>query len=125
MLKLSLFKNKHSFLFFGCLLLIGLSACSKKDVDIPTDVIPKDSMVFIMMDIHLAEAAVKTAAADSNYKPNIRTYYDLIYKKYNTTDSNFNKSLKFYTDNPALLEQIYQKIAEEMSRKEAEVFKQQ
>jgi hypothetical protein len=76
-----------------------------------------------MMDIHLAEAAVKTAAADSNYKLNIRTYYDLIYKKYNTTDSNFNKSLKFYTDN--LLEQIYQKIAEEMSRKEAEVFKQQ
>lgn len=82
-------------------------------------------MVYIMMDIHLAEAAVKTAAADTNYKQNIKSYYDLIYKKYNTNDSNFNASLKFYTDNPVLLEQIYQKIAEEMSRKEAEVFKQQ
>jgi hypothetical protein len=125
MLKQSLFKNKHSNLFYGCLLFISLSACTKNSTDIPSDIIPKDSMVYIMMDVHLAEAAVKTAAADTNYKLNIRTYYDHIYKKYNTTDSNFNKSLKFYTDNPELLEQIYQKIAEEMSRKEAEVFKQQ
>lgn len=125
MLKQSLFNHKHSFLFFGCLLIISLSACTKNEVSIPSDIIPKDSMVYIMMDVHLAEAAVKTAAADTNYKLNIKTYYDLIYKKYNITDSNFNKSLKFYTDNPVLLEQIYQKIAEEMSRKEAEVFKQQ
>jgi hypothetical protein len=125
MLKAAFFIHKHLILFFGCLLLINLSACSKKEVSIPSDIIPKDSMVYIMMDIHLAEAAVKTAAADTNYKQNIKSYYDLIYKKYNTNDSNFNASLKFYTDNPVLLEQIYQKIAEEMSRKEAEVFKQQ
>lgn len=123
MLKLSLFQHKHSILLYGCLLLIGFSACSKNQANIPSNIIPKDSMVLIMSDIHIAEAAVKTAAADTNYKLNIKTFYDHIYKKYNTTDSNFNKSLKFYTDNPALLEEIYQKIAEEMSRKEAEVSK--
>lgn len=80
-------------------------------------------MVYIMMDIHLAEAGLKSVPADTIEPLNIKNYYDAIYKKHNTNDSVFNRSLKFYTEHPELLEQIYQKITEEMSRKEAEVLK--
>ena len=112
-----------SYLFSICLITCLLSSCTKKAEKIPADVIPKDTMVNVLMDIHIAEAGLKSVPQDTLNPQNIKTYYDAIYKKYNTNDSVFNKSLKFYTDHPDLLENIYQKIIEEMSKKEAEVLK--
>jgi hypothetical protein len=99
-------------------------ACSKPEVKIPNNVIPKDSMVFIMMDVHIAEAGVKTLAADSTMV-NLKNYYQYIYKKHHITEEQFQYSLRFYTYHPAVLQEIYTKMAEEMSKKETEVYKMQ
>jgi hypothetical protein len=111
----------------GILMLVILSisiltSCSKSAIKIPNDVIQKDSMMFIMMDIHIAEAGVKTLNADS-VAINNKTYYEFIFKKHHVSEEQFRKSLTFYTDNPELLLEIYSKMTEEMSKKETEVFK--
>ncbi len=98
------------------------SSCSKSAIKIPEDVISKDSMMFILMDIHIAEAGVKTLNPDS-VAINNKTYYEFIFKNHHVTDEKFRKSLTFYTDNPELLQEIYTKMTEEMSKKETEVFK--
>lgn len=79
-------------------------------------------MVFIMMDVHIAEAGVKTLSADS-VGINTKTYYELIYKKHGITEEHFQRSLRYYTYNPEILQEIYTKMTEEMSKKEAEVNK--
>lgn len=99
-----------------------LTSCSKSAIKIPDDVIHKDSMMFIMMDIHIAEAGVKTLNADS-VAINNKTYYEFIFKNHHVSEEQFRKSLTFYTDNPELLQEIYTKMTEEMSKKETEVFK--
>lgn len=114
-------KNKGLILVLFCCLGI-YSSCSKSAIKIPADIIPKDSMVFIMMDVHIAEAGVKTLSADSTMI-NTKTYYNFIYKKHHITEEQFQKSLRFYTYNPELLQEIYIKMTEEMSKKEAEVSK--
>lgn len=116
-------KNK-GFISIFIVLLFLTSACSKPEVKIPADVIPKDSMVFIMMDVHIAEAGVKTLAADSTMV-NLKNYYQYIYKKHRVTEEQFQYSLRFYTYHPAVLQEIYTKMAEEMSKKETEVYKMQ
>lgn len=114
-------KNKGIIsVFIGMVLL--LTSCSKSAVKIPDDIIPKDSMVFIMMDVHIAEAGVKTLPADS-LLINTKTYYEFIYKKHHITEEQFQKSLRYYTYNPELLQEIYVRITEEMSKKETEVNK--
>lgn len=116
-------KNRGIILVFISVV-IFFSSCSKSAVKIPEDIIPKDSMVFIMMDVHIAEAGVKSLPADS-LMINTKTYYEFIYKKHHITEEQFQKSLRYYTYNPELLQEIYTKITEEMSKKEAEVNKLQ
>jgi hypothetical protein len=98
-----------------------ISSCSKSAIKIPDGIIAKDSMMFIMMDVHIAESGVKTLNADST-SINNKTYYEFIFKKYHISEAQFQKSLTFYTNNPELLEEIYTKMIEEMSRKETETY---
>ena len=104
------------------LTIVLLSACNRKNVKIPTSIISKDSMMNILMDLHIAEAGVKTMSADS-IALNTKSFYEFTFKKYSVTETRFRESLFFYTEHPELLEEIYVKMTEEMSRKEAEIFK--
>lgn len=114
-------KKVESFLWvIGFLILVA--SCSESAIKIPDDIIAKDSMVFIMMDIHIAEAGIKTLPNDS-INLNNKTYYEFIYKKHSITEEQFQKSLRFYTYNPELLQEIYVKMTEEMSKKEASLNK--
>ncbi len=99
-----------------------LTSCSKSAIKIPSDVLAKDSMMFIMMDIHIAESGVKTMNPDS-VAINNKTYYDFIFKKHHVTEEQFRTSLTFYTENPELLQEIYAKMIEEMSKNEADAYK--
>lgn len=97
-------------------------SCDQSAVRIPSDVLPKDTMVNVLMDIHIAEAGVRTLVTDSlNYK--VKEYYYSIFEKYHITDVQFKTSMRFYTEHPRILEEIYQKMIEKMSEKEAEVLK--
>lgn len=107
-------------LFVFCVALI--TSCSKSAITIPSDILPKDSMMFVMMDIHLAESGVKTMNPDS-VAINNKTYYNFIFKKHHISEEQFTKSLNFYTDNPELLQEIYARMIEEMSKNEADAHK--
>lgn len=98
-------------------------ACGNKKVEIPSDIIPQDTMMHVLMDIHLAEAGLRTNDtfhADSIMQVTVN-YYDFIFTKYRITKDEFKRSFKFYTDHPDILEDIYQKMIEEMSKKESEI----
>ncbi|MEP7170406.1 MAG: DUF4296 domain-containing protein [Bacteroidota bacterium] len=64
--------------FIGCLVLL---ACSKKEIKIPDTVIPKEKMVQVMVDIHLAEAHSQFNVPFDNTTNVKQAYYQFIFKK--------------------------------------------
>lgn len=98
--------------------LIFLLSCahSKDEVIIPDDIIPPPEMINIIIDFHIAEAALVDC---QNKKEDVNTttimYYNSIMKKHNITRAKFDKSMKFYTENIQLLQLIYEEVGNELS----------
>ena len=81
-------------IFAILLLIITLVACSKKKPDVPEGVLSMKDLQEILSDIHIAQAA--------------------------STNEDFLKSMKFYTENPVLLEEVYDSVITQLSRMQAE-----
>jgi len=107
---------------FAFLLLFSLFilACKGNNNQIPKGIIAKDTMAFVLMDIHLAEAGARTIT-NTPINETVVSYYQFIEKKYHISDTTFKQSMQFYTAHPEIMAEIYTKITEEMSKKEAEI----
>lgn len=78
----------------------------------------------ILIDMHISDAVaeVKTLG-DINEKRLSQQYYVQIFKNYGVTKEEFLKSYLFYENNPILLNQIYDDILGEISKREAKINK--
>ena len=87
---------------------------------IPKDIIVKEQMTEILIDIHSLEAkiAVKNLPNDSS-----KMYYyqmqEEIFKSYNIDSANFNKSFKYYLSNGVAFDNIYAGVVDSLSLEEA------
>lgn len=91
-------------------------------VEIPKDVLAKDKMTSILVDVHLAEAAM-TLNNSQRDTAKVMEYYEFIYKNHNTTKKQFTESYDFYLSHPELLNKIYDDVLVELSKKQAETIK--
>ncbi|RYU92190.1 DUF4296 domain-containing protein [Mucilaginibacter terrigena] len=100
--------QKYISLFFSVLLC--LTACQSNN-DIPEGVIKEKEMISLLTDIHLTdgELYVIPQIPDSMYKYGSARYQKL-FKRHNTTDAIYKKSLKYYTTKPQQLQDMYTKI---------------
>lgn len=117
---MALLKRAFLPLFLLCML---LAACSDPEhVDIPKDVLPKEKMAEVMVDVHLLEATVNlTVTATDKAAFNEKGDQIDVYKKHNTTRQQYEESYAFYTRHPDLLGEIYQEVLNELSKMQAEV----
>ena len=116
--------NKTRFYFtvaFGILFGIFVTGCSKKPMSIPENTISPDTMVSILTEIHLAQAAVSMNVPGYTARFTTSDYLPSIFKKHHTTKQRFDKSLRFYSDNPNLLDSIYKEVLDDLNRKEGEI----
>lgn len=107
-------------LIFLCLL---FSACSEKKTEsIPDHILSKQKMAEVMLDIHLLEASISLNVTNvdkytiGNPTPN----FDVL-KKNNITKKQYDESFDYYTQHPALLNEVYQEVLNELSKMQAEV----
>ena len=104
------------------LLVMFLAGCKPKLPSVPGDVIPAKEMETILIDMHMADAVAETKSmGDVNEKRLTQQYYLQIYKNHNITKEDFLKSYLFYQNNPVLLNQMYDNILVEMSKREAKI----
>lgn len=88
------------------------------------DIIPQDSMIGILVDIHVADAV-----ADHKFgtdKPNLEftnAMYEQIYKNHHITAAQYKASYKYYEAHPADMDKMYEQVITEISKKEAELKK--
>jgi hypothetical protein len=83
------------------LLLFGCHSVQKGHITpVPDNLIPKDKMTSILVDIQLIEASIKT---DTYHRQNAdyftKYYYSYIFDKYKISQKNFEESLNYYQQN--------------------------
>ncbi len=96
--------------------LVLLSSCAGEgNLDVPDDVIPRDSMVSALMDMHLIEGA-KVGQKMMGDTVKINTYYAKLYQKYGVTKKQFEKSFQFYSEHPDAMNKMYQEVIERLNK---------
>lgn len=107
------------------IVLLTLVGCSgRKGPQAPQDLIQKDSMIAIMVDIHIADAV-----ADQRFgsdKPNLdftNALYHRIYENHHVSANQYKASFTYYETQPAEMNKMYEQVITELSKKEAELKK--
>jgi len=102
-------------------LLIFIFACSKPEVKIPEDVIPRDSMIVVLADIHLIEATIQLKGLGRNDTLKEEAYgrYRYVFNKHKVTTSQFRKSLEYYRSEPEFFQKMYDEVITRLSVEQA------
>ena len=88
--------------FWGALVLFG---CQTKK---PKNIIPESTMEDLLYDYHIAKALGDGLPYNENYKRTL--YVEDVFRKYGTTEADFDSSMVWYTRNTQVLSTIYEKI---------------
>lgn len=111
---------QKNILIFFCLL---FCACSeKKTENIPDHILPIQKMAAVMIDIHLLEASISlNATSVDKFTIGSSTPGFEVLKKNNITKKQYDESFDYYTQHPALLNEVYQLALNDLSKMQAEV----
>jgi hypothetical protein len=108
---------KKYILILTFILSILLYSCARsKKEKVPDDILSKDELVPVLIDIHLAEAGASFSRLESDsFEYYLRSYYYSIFDKYDITKDYFEKSMAYYLDNPGILKQVYERVNDSLS----------
>jgi hypothetical protein len=107
-----------------CSLVIFLHSCTNHEVTIPKGVMSKSEMIRILSDIHIADAIAETKAQGGENERDLSSAYHVqILKNYKISKEEFETSFKFYESKPELMNEVYNSVQEEVSKREAELSK--
>ncbi|TAH40457.1 MAG: DUF4296 domain-containing protein [Bacteroidetes bacterium] len=115
-------KNKFGFLIV-LIFSIHLLACKDSKIIIPPDVLSKEELVPILTDIQIAQASRTIFEYSDTVSYSLNDYRIAILKQKNIPEDKFESSMKFYSENPELLQEIYNEVVNELSRKQGELEK--
>jgi len=117
-------KNAYKYIVFVTVLL--LTACINDEVVVPEELLQEDRMVEVLTDVQLLESAyqkgmIKTDSISGNAK--VMQHYAVVFRFHKTNEKHFRESYDFYKNHPELLVEIYDKVLNELSKKQAELKK--
>jgi len=113
--------NRKFFIFYLLFSIIVFSSCSKKEISIPRGIISKQEMVSLLVDLHIAQAATSRNQMTDSARHQMKDYTPFIFSSHQITKEQYDNSLAFYTKNPELLDEIYDQVINELSRKQSEI----
>jgi hypothetical protein len=105
--------------FLVCCLLF-FTGCSK-DESLP---IERDKLIKVLLDVHIAEAAM-VHLSTLNKDSVAGEYYRQVFQRHNLDQATFDSCIHILKRNPAMTDEIYERIAEEYDKLKLEISKQQ
>jgi hypothetical protein len=107
--------------FFIILLLLASCYHSAPDPDFDmTLVIPPDSMVSVLTDIHLAEGIISSLKSKKQPVGHLSSeYYTAVLNRHSVSREAFEESLYYYAFHTEELDKIYEKVITELSKRES------
>ena len=100
-------------------LLLSASCNNGKKVQIPEGILSQDTMVEVITDIHLVQAAQRMSMVIDTADTGTFTTFNYVWKKHHLTEAEYKKNLDFYTHNPAILDSMYEKVLNNLSKQKA------
>ncbi len=97
-------------------IIITFFSCSKGQEKIPADVLTPAEMVPLLVDLQIAQSAVSVFQYSDTIRYNNTELSINILKKRNIPAEKFLKSLKYYSDRPEMMSEIYQDVIDELSK---------
>jgi Na+/phosphate symporter len=109
--------GRSIFLLCSTFLFVLCTSCGteEKQTEIPPNILPKEKMVQVITDVHIAEAEANLRTLpDSTSKETIS--FQKIFEKNSISKQQYEESLTFYVDHPKLLNEIYEEVLNELSK---------
>lgn len=102
------------------LFLISILFSCEAEEEIPENLISKDSMVNILIDVHIAEGKTTQSGLP---RDSALAYYrfleDEIFEKYDIDSARYNMSMHYYTEQIDVLDEIYEVVLDSLNLKSA------
>ena len=96
--------------------LLLLTACQKNKL--PEGVLDEQRMINVLADISVVDGYMSTLMYTDTLRIEGRSYYATVYKNHNISREIFDKSLKYYSNQPVLLDSMYSKVTRKLEAKE-------
>ncbi len=101
---------------------IMLISCSKTPVKKPEKLLQENTMVNLLVDIHVAEAAFNTRRHRDSLvgRSSSADFYYSILQKHSVVDTVFEQSFVFYASQPRKFEKMYRQVMNQLSEMDQE-----
>ena len=113
--------------------LLLLASCGDKSKTfVPDRLLTEQEMIDVMTDVQIIEADINyQKTKEKDYKDSIppkpvdyvrlsKSYYSQLFEHYGITDSIFAQSMRYYTEQPALLETIMDSVTQRLTKDQSE-----
>lgn len=111
------------YLIVPIILLTSCYTAPKKELDpAPVNLIDRDQLVLIIVDVEIAESALRQKQNVGHEIKNIKeSYYYSIFTKYEVTREQFDSSMTYYKQDPEVMDKIYEDVITKLSVMESEI----
>lgn len=118
----SILKMKGIKFKIAFLMLIAVSCSSEKK---PSGIIEEDKMISIMTDLHIMDGYMSSLMYTDSVRIKGKNFYATIYDKHKVDPAEYERSLKYYSMKPVLLDSMYSKVERILTDKERKLTKEQ
>ncbi|MCJ8209492.1 DUF4296 domain-containing protein [Mucilaginibacter sp. RS28] len=110
--------------YINLFFLVALFFAACKNDAVPENVLPKDRMVKVLTDVHLVDGSLYNIVItpDSLYKYGMGKYL-LVFKKNHTDTLQFRRSVQYYSSEPALFDEVYEQVVQNLQAKNDSLLK--
>ena len=105
------------------LFLMGACAVKEQQESIPVGLIPADTLIDLLVDIHLADAYLSQNRLTKEL-PKKDVFYAGITKKYGYTRMEFDSTIRYLATQPRLYASLYEEVLNELSVLQGQVEKE-
>jgi hypothetical protein len=83
----------------------------------PSRLLTEQEMIAIMYDVQILEADMNYRKSNGKMIGDMpREYYQQLFDHYGINDSIFNQNMRYYTQDPAIMERIMDSVMERLSK---------
>lgn len=92
----------------------------------PERLLTEEEMIDVMTDVQIIEAQInyqktletEEGAKTVDYKAMTQSYYDQFFEHYGITDSIFSQNIRYYTEQPEVLQRIMDSVVQRLTREQ-------
>ena len=113
------------FIFAFCIIMVIGPGCSKKKQIRGKDIVPREVMVDMMVDMHLVDGLTNDVSYYRKFNPRDSIdLYGAVYQKYGIDKEEFYTTLMEYASEPRLLDKLYGDVLKELNLMQEELDRQ-